>query len=83
MADGTLAKVACIFFPLFVLNCVSKDSPFDHLFICTQAEEYLEFVNSVNCLRIFFFPLMIKAVFIKKRRKDTRTIQGRQQSSLK
>ena len=54
LADGTLAKVAFIFFPLFILNCVSKDIPFDRLFICTQAEESIEFINSVNFLNIFF-----------------------------
>lgn len=43
------------FFPLFILNCVSKDIPFDHLLICTQAEESIEFINSVNFLRIIFF----------------------------
>lgn len=68
MADGTLAKVAFIFFPLFILNCVSKDIPFDHLFICTQAEESIEFINSVNFLNIFF-PDDENSIHLKKKKR--------------
>lgn len=38
-------------FFLFLLNSFSKYIPFDHLFICTQAEVYIEFLNHV---RLFF-----------------------------
>lgn len=64
-------KGCLYFFPLFILNCVSKDIPFDHLLIYTQAEESIEFINSVNFLRIIFFSWWWKQYSLKKEEEKT------------
>lgn len=59
VADGTLAKAACIFF-LFILTSLSRYILFNHLFLYIQAKDSVE---SINHAGFFLFNSVLKIFF--------------------